>query len=334
MTSAFAALKCPSGAIRRAIEARDVILAGIDEAGYGPRLGPLVVAANAFRTTREKLDGWPECRFLRGRGPLRVADSKALYSTGRGLARLEEAVLAFAAHGGCAGADPGEFFERWAADGALEARKRPWYAFSPGAMPVAGSPGTVDRLVAEVALKLGEAGLEYLGAVLSIVDESRFNDMVRRTDNKSLVLFGRAGVLMKRLWDLYGGEGIFLTVDRQGGRKFYAGLLDVVFPHERISILSQNDTESVYRVSGNGREMHVRFAVRAEELDSSVALSSMWAKYTREVFMGAFNDYWLARAGDIAPTAGYWVDAERFLAELAASGAASPDEIESLIRWK
>lgn len=54
---------------------------GIDEVGYGPRLGPLVVAA-AF--ARNPL-----------RAPVPIADSKKLYSPAKGLGGLEPAVLGF-----------------------------------------------------------------------------------------------------------------------------------------------------------------------------------------------------------------------------------------------
>src|SRR4029453_2479358 len=74
-----------------------------DEAGYGPNLGPLVVAASAWElpdaldpenlydalaevVCREKADA--------GHGRLAIADSKQLYQAGGSLAPLERGVLA------------------------------------------------------------------------------------------------------------------------------------------------------------------------------------------------------------------------------------------------
>src|SRR5437870_8221597 len=76
---------------------------GIDEAGYGPNLGPLVMTAVACRTPEEHADGclWRVLRqaVRRQRDKKRltrllVDDSKLVYSPARGLADLETSVLA------------------------------------------------------------------------------------------------------------------------------------------------------------------------------------------------------------------------------------------------
>lgn len=316
-----------------------MILAGIDEAGYGPRLGPLVVAMNAFRAGGPKIGArpggvWPECRFCAGDGPVKVCDSKAVYSGPDDLGALERPVLAFAALAGGAPSSFDGFLTTWAVEGTAEAFSRPWYGWRELRMPAALSPADVAECAREAAAYLAASGLEYLGARMCVVDEGRYNEIISRIDNKATLLFGRASILMRRLWEDSGGETVYLTVDRHGGRKFYAGLLDIAFPKADIRILMQTDDESAYRLSGGGREMFVRFKVRAESIDSAVALSSMWAKYVRELFMRLFNDYWVERAGGLKPTAGYWVDAERFLADLRAASVITDAEIARFTRVK
>src|SRR5690606_5725600 len=86
------------------------IYAGIDEAGYGPLLGPLVVgrcvlALPDLPGDAKAPDLWAMleravCRTLTGRkGRIAVNDSKKVHTPSAGLTHLERGVLAFAALG-------------------------------------------------------------------------------------------------------------------------------------------------------------------------------------------------------------------------------------------
>ena len=79
------------------------IVAGIDEAGYGPLLGPLVVSATAFRVPDDaaQADLWERFspavtrQATRKSGRVRVDDSKAMHKGGKGVRALEENLLPF-----------------------------------------------------------------------------------------------------------------------------------------------------------------------------------------------------------------------------------------------
>ena len=103
----------PAGRSSFPIDARSVVrYVGIDEAGYGPNLGPLTMAAAIFdvasdhahdqgwdgRSTPPPFDLWTASagRVARAGGPecsLWIDDSKSLYSTRRGRDRLDAALL-------------------------------------------------------------------------------------------------------------------------------------------------------------------------------------------------------------------------------------------------
>src|SRR3954452_20338883 len=78
-------------------EAGGVIVAGFDEAGYGPRLGPLVLAWTAFRVPDATWDRclWKELsaavrdRCNGAKSKLWIADSKEIKPRTDGLKHLE-----------------------------------------------------------------------------------------------------------------------------------------------------------------------------------------------------------------------------------------------------
>ena len=78
-----------------------VILAGIDEAGYGPLLGPLVVSVAALEMPAELLraDLWDHlskavAKDKKGfNGRLLITDSKKAYTPSSGIAHLRRTVL-------------------------------------------------------------------------------------------------------------------------------------------------------------------------------------------------------------------------------------------------
>src|SRR5262252_3964518 len=79
---------------------------GVDEAGYGPNLGPFVMTAVACRVPSRlaKADLWEVLRATVRRhgdpedGRLLVADSKLVYSPSRGLLALETGALVLLDH--------------------------------------------------------------------------------------------------------------------------------------------------------------------------------------------------------------------------------------------
>ena len=78
------------------------IHAGVDEAGYGPMLGPLVVGCAAMASDNPETELWNALADAVRLSPqnwdgLVVQDSKLLFRKNSGIRRLEEGCLAFVA---------------------------------------------------------------------------------------------------------------------------------------------------------------------------------------------------------------------------------------------
>jgi ribonuclease HII len=298
---------------------------GLDEAGYGPNLGPLVMATSAchvpddappslwklLRRAVRRTDHKADDRLL-------IDDSKKVNQGDDGLARLEAGVLAtracrFAPEGGL---HVGELLAEVALGHSVsDLQTEPW--FNPvDSLPVANEPGAFTAAVERLLEVSSSASVSWGPVRTVLVPAPRFNHLLDEWRNKSGVLATGVIALLGAALELPGEDAIHITVDKLGGRHFYAPLLNEAFPGCWINVLCEGPDCCEYTLTGAPREVHIRFEPRADGEHLNVALASMCAKYLREVCMRQFNRYWLQRVPGIKPTAGYPGDASRFFAEI------------------
>lgn len=300
------------------------VVAGIDEAGFGPVLGPLVVSGVAFRVRDEQLDAclWnllgQTCarRAKRGERRLVIADSKQLYRSG-GLAALERAVLVILAAGGLHPKTWRALLDEIAPGAREQLRDYPWYADTDVTLPL--SDGVVDIGTRANAIRLNclERGVETLGVFSEPLPEGHYNRLVRNTRNKGVLLLGLALRVIDRIMRAAPGERIRLYVDRLGGRKRYREALVTALPGYELQILEESALRSAYHLTRSSRVCEIEFVTRGEAGHFPIALASLCSKYVRELYMHAFNQYWSGQRTGLKPTAGYYTDAKRWLADAA-----------------
>ncbi len=314
------------------------LVLGIDEAGYGPVLGPLVIGATLWRMQPAVLDGdhWAcldgcICRTVgKGEARLPVGDSKKLFDRKRGLCTLERSVLAFAHAAGLQPGTVGELLLGLGFDGAP--RAFPWYRDFSRAIPVDPARSAFAGIAGRLAQTMQAAGLACSGLRAEIITEDAFNRRVRQTRNKATVVC--ESVLRLIYWAAQQArdQDLHVFVDRLGGRANYRQLLMDAFPERHLHVVELGDGCSRYRLAGRRSDWHITFLVDGDEQQMPVALASMTAKYVRELLMEQFNAYWHTLAPAVRPTAGYYQDAQRFLAEIEPVVAQSGVPAERFVR--
>ncbi|MBL4702783.1 MAG: hypothetical protein JKX85_16180 [Phycisphaeraceae bacterium] len=309
-----------------------LIYAGIDEAGYGPLLGPLVVGRSVFALRDAEPDdaqGLPNlwdilnkavCQRLSGRaGRIPVNDSKKLKTKAAGVKHLEMGVMSF-----CSvmqdtlprPTDLGQWLDLLGETTHHQRHVLPWYDGPWQSLPTANTDAEINVAANMLKHEMKDKAVKILDMGAAVVMEDRFNHMVANTRSKASLSFTFVASHLDTIWQRWGKHHPQVVVDRQSGRTHYLNLLRQVFPDAQLTIISESSKESHYQLQMPQRSMQVRFLVDAEAANMPVALASMLSKYTREVFMDRLNHWFINHQPDLKPTAGYAQDGKRFLEDI------------------
>jgi hypothetical protein len=324
---------------------------GIDEAGYGPNLGPLVITAVVAESRTERrwsdeielqeLDFWGDLDVTvdrAGGDPERlwVDDSKAVYHAGRGRDRLELACLA--AVNAIGHLHPGsiaELFEALGAGTPAEVELTRWLAGSDGRLHALLylQRSRLDAVLAQRPLCPRRADWRLTAVRSVIVAPERFNTELAARRVKSSVHFEAFARLLSWIWELSAdGTATRAVSDKHGGRHYYLPALCEAFPGAWIDRGTEGAELSRYRLRDGRRAIELILMPGADRSDGLVALASIVSKAVRELWMDVFNAYWRARIPQLRPTAGYPTDALRFRREIEA--AARAEKCDPAIWWR
>lgn len=329
-----------AGRFRASSEENMAIVAGIDEAGYGPLLGPLASSVTTFlipnalshqnlwHALSSSISPRPSSRS----GRITVADSKKLFSRAGGLAGLERTALTFLHLLGRPSASMGQLLGSLRADCAEQMVDYPWYVNESIEIPLAADRRDLATSLNALRLDTQRKGIELLEVGCQPVLVGRYNELVDKTRNKASLLFSLTGRFLAELVERYARDGLVIYVDKQGGRSRYRSLLQRCFPDWQLRILEETGQASAYQMNRGAESWQVHFEAKSEERHFTVALASIYAKYVRELFMELLNRYWIAQVPGLRPTAGYYTDGKRFLAEIGPACKKLGTPVHKLVR--
>ncbi|MDA0832070.1 MAG: hypothetical protein O2955_14920 [Planctomycetota bacterium] len=311
------------------------IVIGMDEAGYGPNLGPLVVSLTVWRVPGDPTaaDFWTTFSpvvtqtSVTNTEQIQLADSKKIFSTAKGIASLERGVW-------CALQLLGENISSWnRLLDALTDRTRcvthveEWFAEADLDLPHEHDADETLSTVARWRDQQEESEHRLVTVKSDLMLTARWNELVRRLDNKGLALTQTSLELLRSVWSPASTEPTLIVADKHGGRNRYVAVLSEAFDGELFHIEDEGAASSRYRIGPH----EIRFERQAER-HLPVALASMFSKYLRELSMILFNRYWQHHRPDVKATAGYPEDAKRFLAAISATQVELGIPLDSLWR--
>lgn len=261
-----------------------MVLVGIDEAGYGPLMGPLCVAMTVFRVPEPEhpvgedasahaaktpnlwtllSQGVSKSPGRSGKtdakGRVAIADSKVLklansVTTTHPLVHLERGVLTFLRHRASAPCAPTTDLELFDAlhEPAFDRVRQLAGAHAayqgPGhAIPAGTATGALGITANVVGRALATSGVEILDMACVMVFEPTFNATVRTGLNKAEVSGMAVGALFRRAIARFAGLGrMGIVCDRQGGRMEYGPWLERAVPGAKVEIAGEDENRSRY----------------------------------------------------------------------------------------
>ncbi|MDB2686555.1 hypothetical protein N9Y42_05040, partial [Mariniblastus sp.] len=259
-----------------------------------------------------------------------VADSKLVYKSSGSIKNLETTVLSFlAAIGSRRSAEQGasevelDAIPRsvenlvslacpasdWLLLGAL-----PAYDFSVVELPLKADPDEILENANRLRDATAAAQIELISIECLPVFPKEFNAGLRSYGNKATLLSNRTLEIVSRLKAMT-NDDLEIVCDKHGGRNKYASLIKAHLTDQPICTGSETKLCSDYSFSDQQRDVVVRFQAGGESF-MPTALASMVSKYVREVFMKAWNQFWIQQIPNLKPTKGYPLDAKRFKAEI------------------
>ena len=296
---------------------------GLDEAGFGPLLGPLCTGAASISLDFDPAEGapnlWAKLSPVVGTSPraceIPVTDSKKLKSSSKlPLRNLLAGLVPFVEIAEATQIRNDEELLR-----ALGVDDLGPFDAEPVSLDLLDGLDQGQRSLRRAKLtRLSiDNGIQVELVRARAVHPAQLNELFEALGNKSST---NTSLLFGLLRDVLAmdkhQESPRVVVDRQGGLMRYQPLLISKFHESSINTVAETPEISRYRIQRNDKTLHIGFETRADARHLPVALASMAAKTVRELLMNRLNSFFESKNPGLKPTAGYVQDGRRWVAEI------------------
>jgi hypothetical protein len=234
---------------------KETILVGIDEAGLGPILGPLVVSAAAFSVPVEKTqcDMWEllsdsvsaNKKNLAGR--ILVCDSKKAYTPAIGIGFLEKTILTFLKFHSRVPNTAGELMDLLCPQNKAQVLGCPWYK-NIDQQKIGFNADEISISASVLKKNLNTNGIALTLFKSYCLEAGEYNELVQKIRNKSSVVFNLVCRLIDEVIRSTKHKNYHFIIDRQGGRTHYGPTLRTMFGNMELKILKEEENFSSYQL--------------------------------------------------------------------------------------
>lgn len=290
----------------------------------GPLLGPYCCAAASFKTKSQT----ELFALFSGYRTLQIGDSKKIYKSGKSVSPLEKTALSFLLQK--IQSLPENLQQLLGALGVKDLELReilslPWFEHMGNfRIPAYTTLEEIENSTESLRDHLSSKKIQFSAIHMDVVPAIRFNRLLSEGKNKSQVCLSLIAPLLSNALK----NQSRITVDRQGGMRYYGQWLLDLFPGRGLTIRQETAELSRYDL----KESTIQFQVKGDAKYMETALASIFSKYIRELMMDIFNQYWTKQIPGLKKTAGYPQDGKRFITDLNRAGY--PYDKKILIRQK
>ena len=319
-------------------------LIGIDEAGYAPNLGPLVVAGSLWKVPDldiglyERLADSVSNQLDDKR--ITIADSKSIHVSTGTLAPLESNLLpvlrmvmpsAVRKFSDLVTLIPNIDFGLFRTESAqqsldwgdedIPANVLDQLAVEPSIngcdleLPTAIAADELQSRAKTFESNCRRQKVRLMKLTFVPIFPTAFNVLADRMGNKASLLSATSLTLVKELLRATANDDVTVVCDKHGGRNQYAHFVERFLASKPVESVRESERSSHYYWTESKRRFDILFNAKGESF-MPVALASMLAKYVRELSMKLFNQYWQLQQPNLRPTKGYPTDAHRFRADI------------------